>query len=348
MAAWGDNVDVLINLIKLGLSIQEKDSGGTTALGALWVESCSAEQVVNLMRFLALTHSLEDCLSSPFQRMDFSSGGEVVGSEASTWYLMTNAAWMIPGVLQILATEFQVDRLQLPPISRFASLRWLFVDPDVILDEISLGGGWDAASLGSMLGGPDDNNLDAFAKAYFFGVQALNYWPLDPCERDFGKEPKIESWRRLARWILPAASLEVLIHPSRGNGFLDRSSPFFSGLRFLYSHFIYFEMKKREWRRRMSRAVVMWLEDVRSSGIDLDEYGAAVRKQYLENAWLKTGEWEISEDRGPRLVDLTVGPMPEDWKLHLDWDFDDEEFAGEFWETVENPPLHIPGGWVDE
>ncbi|KAK2044796.1 hypothetical protein LZ31DRAFT_553966 [Colletotrichum somersetense] len=246
-----------------------------------------------------------------------------------------------------MATEFQVDHLQLPPGDRFASLTWTDSDPDVLLDEIGHGDGWDTASFGAVLGGPDDNNLVSFAEAYFFGVQALS--------RTFSRapkrkaEPKVESWRKLARRVLPATSLEVLIHPNLESGISKiRLSPFFSGLFYLGFLFLLFDMEKREWRRRISRAVVMWLEDVQSSGTDLEEYGAAVRNLYLENAWLHTWKWEIPRGRGPRLVELTVGPVPEDWKLHWDWDFDDEEFAGEFWDTVENPPLRIPGGWVDE
>ncbi|KAK1589923.1 uncharacterized protein LY79DRAFT_231880 [Colletotrichum navitas] len=122
-------------------------------------------------------------------------------------------------------------------------------------------------------------------------------------------------------------------------------SPLFSGLFFLDFYFGCFDMEKREWQRRMSRVVVMWLEDIRSSGTDLDEYGAAVRKLYLDNAWLHGWRWHLLGGRGPRLVALTSGPMPEDWKLHWDWDWDleDDEFAAEFWEMLENSPLRIPG-----
>lgn len=47
-----------------------------------------------------------------------------------------------------------------------------------------------------------------------------------------------------------------------------------------------------------------------------------------------------------RLASFKYGPRPEDW--HLIWGVDSDEFAGEFWDLIENPPLRIPGGWVDD
>ncbi|GKT44826.1 uncharacterized protein ColSpa_05007 [Colletotrichum spaethianum] len=98
----------------------------------------------------------------------------------------------------------------------------------------------------------------------------------------------------------------------------------------------------------MSRAMFMWLEDARSSGIALDKYGIKERNLYLNNEWLQCRRWfQYRDDQsGPRLVGLTTGPELEDWKLH--WDLDEDEFAGDFWEMIENPPLRVPGGWIDD
>ncbi|KAK1967596.1 hypothetical protein LY78DRAFT_656148 [Colletotrichum sublineola] len=77
-----------------------------------------------------------------------------------------------------MATEFQVDLLQLPPDALFASLDWLSADPDFLLDEIGREGAWDTASLGAVLRMPSDNNnnLDAFAAAYFWGRAGFELW----------------------------------------------------------------------------------------------------------------------------------------------------------------------------
>ncbi|RYP07837.1 hypothetical protein DL765_008990 [Monosporascus sp. GIB2] len=37
------------------------------------------------------------------------------------------------------------------------------------------------------------------------------------------------------------------------------------------------------------------------------------------------------------------GPEPEDWDVY--WSEPTDEFAGDFWELVENPPLQVPGAW---
>ncbi|KAK2023479.1 hypothetical protein LX32DRAFT_644571 [Colletotrichum zoysiae] len=337
-----------MNLIKLGLSTQETTTGGDSVLRVLFSEKGTGEDVDKVMRLLVLTGSLDEVLPSLFEGVGNHSISETARNEDATRYAISRLVWSFPGVLQIVATELQVDPLQLPPGARYASLDWRSADPDILLDQVGRGGGWDTASFRAVLRGPEKNNLGTFAEAYFFRVQALNHKLHKASNRFFATEQKIESWRKLTRRILPAVSLEALIQSSRVRWIKpDYSlSPFFRGLLSLNCDLRYLGLTDREWRRRISRAVLMWLHDVRSSGIDLDEYGAAVRKQYLENAWLHTMRWNLYGGRGTRLVALTIGSMPEDWKLH--WDFDDEEFAGEFWEMVENPPLRIPGGWVDE
>ncbi|KAK1977449.1 hypothetical protein LZ30DRAFT_258666 [Colletotrichum cereale] len=350
IAAVKGNVDVFMNLIRLGLSTQETAGMGLLGLQTLVVTRQSAKEVERVMRFLASSGDLDDYFPLLFQRTNeplidgfFMTGRSVIRRNISQ--LVSN----FRGLLQVMAAEFQVDPLQLAPSARFAALDWRTADPDVLLDETSRGRALDAASFGAVLGGPDENNLDTFAQAYFFGVQALTYDAHDASDRDFGKEPKIESWRKLARRILPAAPLETLFQSLPGPPLhLRGKSPFFSGLTFLEWYLGCYDMTIREWQGRISRAVVMWLEDVRSSGVSLDEYGAKVRKQYLDNTRLHTWRWHMlgRDKSGPQLVGLTIGPTAEDWKLH--WDFDEAEFAGDFWEMIENPPLRIPGGWIDE
>ncbi|KAK2008264.1 hypothetical protein LZ32DRAFT_461472 [Colletotrichum eremochloae] len=351
-ASYG-NLDVFINLIKLGLSTEETTAQGSSALQLLWLMERSTEEAVNVIKLLTLNGSLDEYLLYLFPRTGKFTANALTSRENSIRLKLSTLVWYFPGVLQIMASELQIDPLQLPPDARFTSLNWRCADPDIFLDEVGRGEAWDAASFRAILCGPDNNNLHTFARAYFYGVQALAFENCLFCT-SFRKESKIESWRELARRIFSAASLEALIQ-CRSVSVNPRGtlSPFFDGLFSLNLHFQEFDVTNREWRRRISRAMVMWLEDVRSSGIDLDEYGAAIRKLYLDNAWLQTERWGSKwvgnvkyKESGPRLVGLTIGPMPEDWKLH--WDMDEDEFAGEFWELVENPPLRIPGGWVDE
>ncbi|KAK3396273.1 hypothetical protein B0T20DRAFT_417304 [Sordaria brevicollis] len=56
-----------------------------------------------------------------------------------------------------------------------------------------------------------------------------------------------------------------------------------------------------------------------------------------------------SKDRNPRtalfLTGFTHGPRPEDWEIF--WDPSVEDYVEDFWRMIENPPLAIPGSWVD-
>ena len=100
-----------------------------------------------------------------------------------------------------------------------------------------------------------------------------------------------------------------------------------------------------------------WLEDLAEAGIDLDEYGrleaeaasdSATQQEAVVNSVVKqnpkTGQWVINTPRGQILVLFRYGPRPEDWTL--EWDFLDEQFAGDFWDMIERlPPM--PGTWQD-
>lgn len=47
-----------------------------------------------------------------------------------------------------------------------------------------------------------------------------------------------------------------------------------------------------------------------------------------------------------RIIDLEIGPNPEDWKLK--WVVEYESMAGQFWRTIENEEeVVMPGAWVD-
>jgi hypothetical protein len=50
--------------------------------------------------------------------------------------------------------------------------------------------------------------------------------------------------------------------------------------------------------------------------------------------------------RGPRLKDIRTVKDVCDWELI--WDMEVEEFAGDFWETVDSGTFGMPGSWVDD
>ncbi|OTA68466.1 hypothetical protein K449DRAFT_145961 [Hypoxylon sp. EC38] len=98
-------------------------------------------------------------------------------------------------------------------------------------------------------------------------------------------------------------------------------------------------------------ALRVWLEALEQAGVDLNTYGRREHEIFTNNdsyhyfglPWII--EYYYSFPVNYYLVDFSYGPEPDDWKLY--WSEPTDELAGDFWELIENPPLHIPGSWVD-
>ena len=104
-----------------------------------------------------------------------------------------------------------------------------------------------------------------------------------------------------------------------------------------------------EWRRDIERILLCWLEDVVYAGLDLLEYGRREKQLFLEKGHAYRGHavgWGCYREVYWRLEDFTYGSDPKDWRFH--WGLGCEELAGRFWKTMDNPPLHIPGAWVED
>ena len=116
---------------------------------------------------------------------------------------------------------------------------------------------------------------------------------------------------------------------------------------------------QREQRKHSQRAARKWLENLKSGGIDLKSYGRLETKTFKQIRQGKIHERYMGakvglfrdggQDRHPKtvlfLTGFTYGPQPEDWTLF--WDPFVEDFVEDFWWMIENPPLAIPGSWVD-
>lgn len=46
------------------------------------------------------------------------------------------------------------------------------------------------------------------------------------------------------------------------------------------------------------------------------------------------------------LINVTLGPNIEDWKVWISWPLD--EWAGDFWNWVESPEEFLPGSWIED
>ena len=98
---------------------------------------------------------------------------------------------------------------------------------------------------------------------------------------------------------------------------------------------------------RVQLIVKDWLKVLWAGGKDLEVFGQAELTILLRHRSSGSPGWNT---RGARYgwKGLTVGPRPENWHLIWEWDPDVEGFVGDFWEWIENPPLAIPGSWVDD
>lgn len=106
-----------------------------------------------------------------------------------------------------------------------------------------------------------------------------------------------------------------------------------------------------KWRGATERAVLHWLEDLEACGVDLNKYGE-IEKRVISESDKERSRLGMNMldfcclERTWRLENFIYGPKPGDWQLS--WDLGIEVLHGEFWDMVENPPLHIVGAWVDD
>ena len=115
--------------------------------------------------------------------------------------------------------------------------------------------------------------------------------------------------------------------------------------------FIYVEAlssrRTKQYGKILTICVRLFLESASEAGIDLEEYGRRESELLVPYVSYYRGRKISPQPQVNRyLVSIKDGPRPEDWDFT--WDLLVEEFAGEFWEMLENQPLHIPGAWVDD
>ena len=91
-----------------------------------------------------------------------------------------------------------------------------------------------------------------------------------------------------------------------------------------------------------------WLADLKLSKIDLVKSWEAEEAAVHENPEDRRqtfGDRVYGHLRwGWSLERVVSGPEPRDWQFI--WDMNAEGFVGEFWELVENPPIHVPDAWT--
>ncbi|KAK1688432.1 hypothetical protein BDP55DRAFT_655910 [Colletotrichum godetiae] len=245
---------------------------------------------------------------------------------------ISSFVWNAPEALQYMKRSLVVTATQLPLTARFAHLDWSQINPQILLEDIQHDKDLQPEDFCATIEKSQNGSLGRFARNYrFYIVDNENYY-----------------WRGLARWIFKGTSLERLSMQESSYAGEGQYTPLFIGI---------FDMP---WNyvnigRCIHKLLRMWLEDMQTSSIDLDEYGRREMEVFKRDALLQERRLRIRSTRddgyyesypGMRLTSFTYGPEPEDWKLV--WSPEAEEYAGEFWDLIENPPLRIPGGWVDD
>ncbi|KAF5609966.1 uncharacterized protein FSUBG_3747 [Fusarium subglutinans] len=158
-------------------------------------------------------------------------------------------------------------------------------------------------------------------------------------------EKTFHDWRRLVRKSLLGVSPMGIVHPHDG--------PFWnltSILKVLWQR----QFLLLPFERWIQNAVTLWLGDVAAAGINLEEYMSLELLYSLESyqdTVCKDTKVEIKPGArlpksGPSLVILSVGLRAEDWSFS--WDPCVEELSGEFWATLEDAHIKVPGAWVDD
>lgn len=100
--------------------------------------------------------------------------------------------------------------------------------------------------------------------------------------------------------------------------------------------------------------VRLWLEQLRSAGVDLEEYGRKEHNLHIEKpelvarecfyVWHKKGKSRLTRCCTIcRLISFTYGPSPDDWRFWM-MEWMDDSFR-DFWEMVDHPERAIPGAW---
>lgn len=131
--------------------------------------------------------------------------------------------------------------------------------------------------------------------------------------------------------------------PWRPRLFSNPKTPLFLILQGLFKYYPGFI---RDFRRQAASFIQCWLEDLIACGVDLDAYGTTEHQIFCDHTQLREIRYPQKQRNWVRLSGFDFGPTPKDWVFH--WDVVPEDYVGDFWYSIENPPLSIPGGWVDE
>ncbi|KAK1500445.1 hypothetical protein CABS01_10169 [Colletotrichum abscissum] len=313
-----ERIEIIRHLLGMGLRLDDVD-GQTLGL-APFARICKSNETLELFKIwvhVALDDCLEDYFTPDETTLNLSAISSFIWKDHEAHQYMTRS----------LATTYY----QLPLKVRYAHLDWYHVDPKILLHDVQHDGGIKPAEFIVILDASFDSSLESLVSCY-------------ATKMAFDEK---SSWRKLVRWIVQGVSSQRLSMQMSVDAAQEEPRCYTPLISALYKTF----WDHSEYKRKISLFLRRWLEDVQISGHDLEEYGRREmeyfkREARLQEERLRTWDNNTIYEPGLRLVSFTYGPEPGDWNLV--WSLEAEEYAGEFWDLIENPPLRVPGAWVDE
>lgn len=277
--------------------------------------------------------------------------GQIPRAE-STHSIFSTSIWSVPGLITHIDSEMTTKFRELPTRLKLAHLRWGYVDVSV-LNNIMTENNITFDDLRLNMNNRFDSSLHAFVFAYFSHAFQMTLACVKPDEGFFIS--KQQEWNQLAQCVLSDMPLSCLTNPSVFHKYM---TPLLYSAMFHLQFLLWYKRclptnKQRKILKVHLDMVRAFLNVLSRSGIDLQEYGrdevAAFQSQ--RRVFVNGGRTHFIDNLYspdvaiPCLVSISYGPTPEDWTFL--WDDLVEEFAGEFWQMIEDGYYKIPGAWVD-
>lgn len=258
--------------------------------------------------------------------------------------------WSIPGFLALIENERHQRFIDLPLDIQFHFFNWFYVNTDV-LNYVLSENRTTIESLKATLDSPWLQSLRDFIFAFI--CRQIEWSGTFPALK------KSTSWQELAKDMLSDTSINhltelceeptwpcLLTWTCDMTPLTETVTRMMAWLNFTYGGTPSSRMTKKH-EKILIIAVRFLLEVISEAGIDLEEYGRRESELLVPYVpYYRSWTDFTTTPSNPYLVSIKYGPRPEDWDFT--WDLLVEEFAGEFWEMLENQPLHIPGAWVDD
>ncbi|KAI1461783.1 hypothetical protein F4805DRAFT_413339 [Annulohypoxylon moriforme] len=225
---------------------------------------------------------------------------------------------------------------------------------------------------------PDSNedlkeacNSDANPRPIHVIALATSQFDISLKKFDNWRGTEIEGWINYARNVIQRSDLHdlscTLYHPTTsGNMPGDPSSrltPLLCILLWPLGGHFRFPYRKSQVEHSGQTRLQNWLSLLKVIGIDLIKYGreelrilrASDPKSRTIMMYHYTHTYHITEmglvlyadlwEGHYTLISFRFGPNVDDWNIF--WSEPTDEFAGEFWDMVENPIPRIPGSWYE-